>query len=221
MINILDVIKEKFGENINCFINTNGESVIDVSSDFVYDLCLFLKNEDKLLFEQLSDLCGVDFLTYGINDWEVLDSCNSGFSRAVKNISNIKNHFYSDEFRFCVVYNLLSLTKNTRIRVRCFLKEDSLNIYSVCSIWPSANWFEREAFDFFGINFIDHPDLRRILTDYGFEGHPLRKDYPLTGYIEIRYDEEQKRIVYESIEMSQEFRNFDFITPWETIKNNK
>src|SRR3954471_12232627 len=118
------------------------------------------------------------------------------------------------EKRFEVVYHLLSLKKNQRVRVRAKLGEEEA-ISSVNDIWPSAQWFEREAYDMYGIFFSDNPDLRRILTDYGFEGHPFRRDFPLTGYTEVRYDEAQKRVFYEPVELRQEFRSFDFLSPWE------
>jgi len=116
--------------------------------------------------------------------------------------------------RFDVVYNLLSLKLNQRIRVKVTTAED-VAVPSVTSVFSAAGWFEREAWDLFGIYFADHPDLRRLLTDYGFEGHPLRKDFPLTGYVEVRYDEDQKRVVYEPVRLKQEFRSFDFLSPWE------
>jgi NADH-quinone oxidoreductase subunit C len=116
--------------------------------------------------------------------------------------------------RFDVVYNLLSLTHNRRLRVKIATDEDT-PVASVTSIYSTANWFERETWDLYGIFFENHPDLRRLLTDYGFEGHPLRKDFPLTGYVELRYDDEQKRVVYEPVKLTQEFRTFDFLSPWE------
>jgi NADH-quinone oxidoreductase subunit C len=116
--------------------------------------------------------------------------------------------------RFEVVYNLLSLKLNQRIRVKVTTDEEQL-VPSVTGVWSAAGWFEREAWDLYGIYFADHPDLRRILTDYGFEGHPMRKDFPLTGYVELRYDEDQKRVVYEPVKLKQEFRSFDFLSPWE------
>ena len=118
------------------------------------------------------------------------------------------------EQRFEVVYHLLSPRRNQRIRVKCETDEDS-PVPSVVDVFPAANWFEREAYDMYGILFSGHPDLRRILTDYGFQGHPLRKDFPLTGYVEVRYDDEQKRVVYEPVKLTQEFRSFDFMSPWE------
>jgi NADH-quinone oxidoreductase subunit C len=116
--------------------------------------------------------------------------------------------------RFEVVYNLLSLKHNRRVRVKV-ATDESAPVPSVVGVFSSANWFERETWDLFGVYFSDHPDLRRILTDYGFEGHPLRKDFPLTGYVEVRYDEVQKRVVYEPVKLKQEFRSFDFLSPWE------
>ena len=118
--------------------------------------------------------------------------------------------------RFDVVYHLLSLTKNMRIRVKAARSAKTEPIaVRVVGVYPAANWFEREAFDMYGILFTDHPDLRRILTDYGFSGYPLRKDFPLTGYVELRYDDELKRVVYQPVKLVQEFRDFDFMSPWE------
>ena len=116
--------------------------------------------------------------------------------------------------RFEVVYHLLSLTRAARVRVKVSTDEVK-PVPSVSSVYPSAGWFEREAFDMYGMIFSDHPDMRRILTDYGFQGHPLRKDFPMTGYVEVRYDEEQKRVIYEPVKLTQEFRQFDFLSPWE------
>lgn len=116
--------------------------------------------------------------------------------------------------RFDVVYNLLSLKRNLRLRVKLRTDEES-TVPSVESIYPSAGWYERECWDMYGVFFSDHPDLRRMLTDYGFDGHPLRKDFPLTGYVEVRYDDEQRRVVYEPVKLTQEFRSFDFLSPWE------
>ena len=118
------------------------------------------------------------------------------------------------EARFDVVYQFLSMYQNQRIRVKCALREDEM-IPSIVSVHPSANWFEREVFDMFGIVFSGHPDLRRLLTDYGFRGHPLRKDFPTTGYTEVRYSEAEKRVVYEPVSLVQEYRQFDFMSPWE------
>ena len=118
------------------------------------------------------------------------------------------------EQRFDVVYHLLSLTQNQRLRVKVMTDEDT-PVPSATGVFSSAGWYERETWDLYGVMFADHPDLRRLLTDYGFEGHPLRKDFPLTGYVEVRYDDEQKRVVYEPVKLTQEFRTFDFLSPWE------
>ena len=118
------------------------------------------------------------------------------------------------EERFEVVYHLLSLTRNARVRVKVATDEVQ-PVPTVVEVYPSANWFERETFDMYGVLFSGHPDMRRLLTDYGFEGHPLRKDFPMTGYVEVRYDEEQRRVVYEPVKLTQEFRTFDFLSPWE------
>jgi NADH-quinone oxidoreductase subunit C len=120
--------------------------------------------------------------------------------------------------RFDVVYHLLSMHRNQRIRVKVETDE-ATPVPSAVGVWPAANWFEREAFDMYGIQFSDHPDLRRILTDYGFTGFPLRKDFPLTGFVEVRYDDEQKRVVYEPVKLVQDFRTFDFMSPWEGAKH--
>jgi NADH-quinone oxidoreductase subunit C len=124
------------------------------------------------------------------------------------------------EKRFDVVYNLLSLKHNYRVRVKVPVNEDE-SVPSVVELWPAAGWFEREAYDMFGIFFEGNPDLRRILTDYGFEGHPFRKDFPLTGYVEVRYDETQKRVIYEPVKLVQEFRTFDFESPWEGMLQSR
>lgn len=121
------------------------------------------------------------------------------------------------ERRFDVVYHLLSMTRNARVRIK-LQTDEATPVPSVAEVFSAASWWEREAWDLYGIYFSDHPDLRRILTDYGFEGHPLRKDFPLTGYVEVRYDDEQKRVVYEPVKLTQEFRSFDFLSPWEGVQ---
>jgi NADH dehydrogenase (ubiquinone) Fe-S protein 3 len=122
--------------------------------------------------------------------------------------------FPERQLRFEVIYHLLSIRFNTRIRVKTYINE-IIPIKSITSVYNAANWWEREVWDFFGIFFINHPDLRRLLTDYGFDGHPLKKDFPVHGYVEVRYDDTKKRVIYESIELTQEFRSFDFISPWD------
>ena len=127
--------------------------------------------------------------------------------------------FPERERRFDVVYHLLSMTKNVRVRVKIRTDEDT-PVPSCVPVFPNADWYEREAFDMYGVFFDGHPDLRRILTDYGFHGHPLRKDFPMTGYVEVRYDEALKRVVYEPVKLAQEYRTFDFLSPWEGDRNN-
>ena len=139
------------------------------------------------------------------------DDANCGF-RVLVDICGVD--WPERETRFDVVYNLLSLTHNQRIRVKVQTDERS-PLPSVAGVFSSAGWYEREAWDMYGIMFSGHPDLRRLLTDYGFEGHPLRKDFPLTGHVELRYDDEEKRVVYEPVSLTQEFRTFDFLSPWE------
>jgi NADH-quinone oxidoreductase subunit C len=157
-------------------------------------VCETLRN--RFDFSQLMDLCGVDYSQYGQADWETKMATSTGFSRAVS-----KGIFkeVEDKPRFAVVYHLLSIKNNQRIRVRTFAEGEPPRIDSVIDIWSSANWYEREAFDLFGILFDGHPDLRRILTDYGFIGHPFRKDFPLSGNVEMRYDPEKKRVIYEPV----------------------
>lgn len=155
---------------------------------------------DELGFEQLIDLCGVDYLGYGDSNWETFGAPNSGFGRGVFDFAEDEAQDLSMERRFAVVYHLLSIQHNVRLRVKVFAADSELPVVdSVIDTWSVANWFEREAFDMFGILFKGHPDLRRILTDYGFVGYPLRKDFPLTGHVEMRYDNEQKRVVYEPV----------------------
>ncbi len=159
-----------------------GELILWARRPAIVRVLTHLRDDPRLLFKELLDVCGVD---------------------------------YPDRAeRFEVVYNLLSLRHNRRIRVKV-ATDESEPVPSVTGVFSSANWYERETWDLFGVYFSDHPDLRRILTDYGFEGHPLRKDFPLTGYVEMRYDEDQKRVVYEPVRLKQEFRSFDFLSPWE------
>ncbi|MEJ0096968.1 MAG: NADH-quinone oxidoreductase subunit C [Bauldia sp.] len=160
----------------------NGELTMLVGGDEIVAFVRFLKDDPRLAFINLTDVCGVD--------WP---------ARAK---------------RFDVVYHFLSPRQNARIRLKVMTDEET-PVPSITSVFPGADWFEREAYDFYGILFTGHPDLRRILTDYGFDGHPLRKDFPLTGFVEVRYDDERKRVVYEPVRLAQEFRDFDFLSPWE------
>jgi NADH-quinone oxidoreductase subunit C len=158
------------------------ELAVDVQAAAIRRILAWLRDEPSALFQELMDLCGVDYP--------------------------------ERPERFDVVYHLLSIKHNQRVRVRLATDEDT-PVPSVTGVFPAAGWFEREAWDMYGILFAEHEDLRRLLTDYGFEGHPLRKDFPLTGYVEVRYDEEQKRVVYEPVQLQQDWRTFDFLSPWE------
>jgi len=151
----------------------------------IIDVIKILKDEKNFNFNQLIDLCGVDWC--------------------------------EEEFRFQVIYNLLSMSNNSRITIRVFTDENN-KVKSIKKLFSSADWYEREAFDLYGIIFEGHDDLRRLLTDYGFEGHPLRKDFPLTGYVEVKYDSDKERVIYEPVKLKQEFRNFDFESAWKGFK---
>ena len=165
-------------------------------------IAAFTVLKDDLGFEQLMDLCGVDYLDYGQANWETMKAVNSGFSRGVFDFAEEDDASEADsmERRFAVVYHLLSVKNNLRLRVKVFPESTQMPVVdSIVDVWSVANWFEREAFDLYGILFKGHPDLRRILTDYGFVGHPLRKDFPLTGHVEMRYDAEKGRVIYEPV----------------------
>jgi NADH-quinone oxidoreductase subunit C len=161
------------------------------------EIALALRDEPALHFEQLTDVCGVDYSAYGQSDWETGKSSNAGFSRGVDAGSGSAASWSGE--RFATVYHLISYRHNWRLRVRVYVDDAQPSVDSVVSVWASADWFEREAFDLFGILFEGHPDLRRILTDYGFIGHPFRKDFPLEGNVEVRYDPEKKRVIYQPV----------------------
>lgn len=172
-----------------------GELTLNVGAELITSVCQRLR--DDYGFSQLMDLCGVDYSEYGGSSWETKQSSEFGFSRAVDGLGHSEP--VDDGYRFAVVYHLLSIEHNQRLRLKVRLDAESPVVDSVTGIWHSADWFEREAFDMFGILFDGHQDLRRILTDYGFVGHPFRKDFPLIGNVEMRYDEDKKRVVYEPV----------------------
>lgn len=182
-------------EELESYILSHGfaqdEVVVYVKRDSILKVLDFLRDDKECAFELLMDVTAVDYPD---------------------------RQYEEGKGRFEVVYNLLSLRHNHRIRVKLYANEDTL-VPSAIGIYSSANWLEREVFDMYGILFKGHPDLRRILTDYGFEGHPQRKDFPLTGYVELRYDEEQKRVVYEPVQLTQDFRYFDYTSPWEAMSD--
>ena len=197
MDTLLNDLRECLGVRIIRDKRETGQVTIEVSAADLAEVCLILRDDETLAFNQLSDLCGVDYLSYGKADWETEDTTRTGFSRGVSQGVYIDTQDLED--RFAVVYHLLSLKHNRRLRLRSFISGQPSRIASVTPIWASANWLEREAFDLFGIIFDGHPDLRRILTDYGFIGHPFRKDFPLEGNVEVRYDPEQGRVVYQPV----------------------
>lgn len=174
-----------------------GELTLEVEVAHLHAICLELRDKPQYAFEILLDVTAVDYLQFGRADWETETATFEGFSRGVE--KNIEIDYTWTKPRFAVVYHLLSLKNNHRLRLRAFLDDSDPNVDSVTDLWPSANWSERETFDMFGIIFKGHPDLRRLLTDYGFIGHPFRKDFPLSGNVEVRYDAEMKRVVYEPV----------------------
>jgi NADH-quinone oxidoreductase subunit C len=175
-----------------------GDVAFEVAASDLLSVCEQLRSDPALSFEQLIDLSGIDYLDYGRAEWRTESSTRTGFSRAVNRVrENVSEQRPS---RFAVVYQLLSVTHNWRLRLRCFASDSEPPVIdSVVGIWASANWYEREAFDLFGILFKGHPDLRRILTDYGFIGHPFRKDFPLIGNVEVKYDPAKGRVVYQPV----------------------
>ena len=173
------------------------ETTIEVGKSDLIGFLTFIRSEPKLAFDQLTDIAGVDYLHYGQDEWSDKAVNSGGYSRAVNKIED--HAAASVEKRFGVTYQFLSLTHNRRLRVKVRLSEADPTIESICHLWPAANWYEREAFDLFGIIFVGHPDLRRILTDYGFVGHPFRKDFPLVGEVEMRYDAKAGTCVYEKV----------------------
>ena len=190
-----------FENKVNFIESSCNELIFGLQCEDLIDVAKELKTNENMMFEQLTDLCGVDYLTYGVDEWTTKSATSSGFSRGVSRQSVILDDADTfDDKRFAVIYNLLSIKHNSRIRLRVYTGDKNPPIIpSVASIWSSANWLERETFDLYGILFEGHPDLRRILTDYGFVGHPFRKDFPLSGNVEIHYDEKKEKIVYKPV----------------------
>ncbi len=203
---MVEALKAAFPDN-DSIHGELGVVVIDVAPEQLLEVAQQLHDDPALSFKQLSDLCGVDYATYGQGEWGTETESMASYSRAVSAASTGSLSFgngldlpSTDRPRFVVVTHLLSLDQNIRLRVRCAAQDDSLPVVpSLCDIYSNANWYEREAFDLFGILFDGHPDLRRLLTDYGFNGHPFRKDFPLIGNVEMRYDSIKERVVYEPV----------------------
>lgn len=182
LIDLAQYIKSYTELSVQDYAVVKGELSIETTRDGVHKLLVFLRDDQRCLFKQLTDVCGVDYL--------------------------------DREERFEVVCHLVSLVHNVRLRIKLSTDENT-PVPTVSDVYSSANWAEREVWDMYGVMFSDHPDHRRILTDYGFDGHPQRKDFPLTGYVELRYDEDEKRVVYEPVKLTQDYRVFDNLSPWE------
>lgn len=205
---IAELFTGRFGDRVSVGASLKGIQTIEVDVDAWLEVCRALRDEEEFCYEQLTDLCGVDYLSYGQSEWDTADASTEGFGRGVEGLGpgrfNWADRPEAEDVkqRFGVVVHLLSFKHNRRLRVRCYAPDEGMPIVpSLVEIWSSANWYEREAFDLFGVVFEGHPDLRRILTDYGFTGHPFRKDFPLIGNVAVRYDSQKKRVVYEPVEI--------------------
>lgn len=206
---LLEQLQERFGDRLRDAVLLLDEVTIELAPEDLLDTCRALRDERVFGFEQLVDVCGVDYLNFGVDEWATEETTSTGFSRGVDPKTagrlpgleeDLSVETPQQDRRFAAVYHLLSVTHNHRLRIRVFAPDQQLPVIpSVVEIWNGASWFEREAFDLFGILFEGHPDLRRILTDYGFIGHPFRKDFPLSGNVEVRYDPEKQRVVYQPV----------------------
>lgn len=200
-------LHETFGSKVVQLVEACGEVTLTVAPGDLREVALKLRDDEGLDFAQLIDLCAVDYLHFGVDEWSTQSASTEGFGRGVNPATSAFFSFHdapqatsNKGSRFAVVYHLLSLSNNRRLRLKAYCIDDDFpRMPSVAEIWAVANWYEREAFDLFGIMFDDHPDLRRLLTDYGFVGHPFRKDFPLIGHVEMRYDPEQMRVIYEPV----------------------
>ncbi|MGH8177051.1 MAG: NADH-quinone oxidoreductase subunit C [Steroidobacter sp.] len=191
-------VAARFGEQLSLLPSRPGDLGYEVRAADLVAVCRELRDDSQFGFEQLIDLAGIDYLDYGRDEWSTNSSTVRGFSRGVDRIRETASE--PKAARFAVVYQLLSISNNWRVRLRSFASEGEPPVIdSVNGVWASANWFEREAFDLFGILFNGHPDLRRLLTDYGFIGHPFRKDFPLIGNVEVKYDVAKGRVVYQPV----------------------
>lgn len=196
---LVEQLKSELANHISDISLAHGEVTIECSAQNLKSIMLELRDMEAFSFDQLIDLCGVDYLLYGEYDWETETATESGFSRGVERQE--AKEYIMDKPRFAVVYHLLSTKMNHRLRVKLFTDEAHLIVPSIHDLWKGANWFEREAYDLYGILFEGHPDLRRILTDYGFIGHPFRKDFPVSGYVEMRYDAKLEKVIYAPVDI--------------------
>jgi NADH-quinone oxidoreductase subunit C len=206
-------IQERFKDTVTCKIE-HEQITLEIAPNDLVKCCVALRDELDFQFEQLMDICGVDYLTYGVSEWATDTATSEGFSRGVNVGAGLcagpevgvnvgaglcAGSDMDASKRFAVVYHLLSITRNQRLRIRCYAASEPPRVPTVINVWQSADWYEREAFDLYGILFEGHPDLRRILSDYGFIGHPFRKDFPLIGQVEMRYDATEGRVIYEPV----------------------
>ncbi len=192
-------LQHHLGERLGEIAQHKDVVCIEIAPENLLSVAKILRDEPELAFEQCMDVCGVDYLYYGMTEWETTKATSRGFERAVEKIEKGARVVSWDKPRFAVVYQLLSQKNNWRLRMRVFPEQENLILDSLIHIWPAVDWYEREAFDMFGFLFKGHPDLRRIMTDYGFVGHPFRKDFPLSGYVEVRYDAASSRVIYEPV----------------------
>jgi len=206
---LLGQLQEHFGETLLDAGLALGEVTIEVAAADLMATATALRDQKIFAFEQLIDLCGVDYLAYGDKEWATQETTSTGFSRGVEPQTaarlpvldeDLSTETLQKDRRFAAVYHLLSIAHNRRLRLKVFAPDDELPLIpSVIEVWNSADWYEREAFDLYGIMFEGHPDLRRLLTDYGFIGHPFRKDFPLSGNVEVIYDPEKQRVIYQPV----------------------
>lgn len=216
---LAELLRARFGDQLQRVGEERGETTIEVSAENLLTVCAALRDEEALRFSLFTDVCGVDYLGYGEAEWDTTNVTSEGFSRGVDGRAQGRfawedrpgtdpdgaaKHGVPTPRRFASVIHLLSLEHNRRVRIRTWCESDDYpTVPSITGLWSGANWFERESFDLFGIIYEGHPDLRRILTDYGFVGHPFRKDFPLIGNVEVRYDPEAGRVIYEPVSSVQ------------------
>jgi NADH-quinone oxidoreductase subunit C len=205
---VIGEFSSRFGDRVVVGSTQSGIVSLEIQAEHWLEICRALRDDEVFAYEQLTDLCGVDYLSHGQSEWDTEGASSEGFSRAVEGLGPGRFDWAERpesghiKQRFAVVAHLLSFARNRRLRIRCFVPDEGMPIVSsLIEIWNSADWYEREAFDLFGIVFEGHPDLRRILTDYGFTGHPFRKDFPLIGNVAVRYDTQRKRVIYEPVEI--------------------
>lgn len=205
---LAESLRTVFADRLDSVVVEFNEVTLEVSADRLLEVATELRDNEQFQFNQLLDVCGVDYSQFGQVEWQTDDASRAGFGRGVDASTSTGRLRFGDDLesvsaqgrRFAAVYHLLSYQKNHRLRLRVYAEDDDFPVLpTIIDVWSSADWYEREAFDLFGILFSDHPDLRRILTDYGFVGHPFRKDFPMIGNVEMRYDPEKKRVVYEPV----------------------